>query len=961
MPKLPSRPSPRIEASRVSQSQRPPRRRAARRAAPPAAQFVAALALAALPGALLVAAAPAALGAQPAARGTARVQGVVTSNNAPVGNAQVSLVGTRYGALSDNDGRYSINGVPAGSYTMRVQRIGFAPLTRPVTVADGQTVEANLAITAQAAQLSEVAVVGYTTEQRRDISGAVATVRGDELRDQVVATVEEALRGRAPGVQIAATGQPGRPAQIIIRGQNGFNAPNPLYVVDGMYVGQQNPNINPDDIASVEVLKDASAAAQYGAQASNGVVVITTRRGQAGQNQFSLSTFAGVQQVPKRIPLAGAAEFQRVFLQAYANANAQRRANEQLTVPAGLQTLSGPSTDWQDAVFRTGAIQNYNLTASGGTSTANYLLSGSVLDQKGTLINTGFRRYNLRVNSQATRGRFTVGEALALSQGNQTDFPNGIFGGTAAPLIDVVQLLPLIPVRDTANPGGYGYGSDALPNYGVNPVAVLERNYLRRRGNQVLGTAYGEVGCSATCATASTSASTTRLDQPPLDEQHAAALPDAQLNGASLTRRRPRRSSCSTRTCSTGTARSATGSTASRPWRGRRRSATSSSRSPRSARASRTSSSSSSTRARRTGSTTTASRSPSARTRCCRARRTPSATATCSPAASGATARRGSAPATAAAPLAPAPVGWVASEEGFFKAIPLIGGADFLKLRASTGVLGDQNIGDYQTVVPIAQNINYIVNGPSGGTVVSGGATQLRLANTDLRWQRNQSTDIGLDLGLLGNRLSITADYYVNVADGVLVNIPIPASLGSTRRPGVQRRQGAQRRLRARRHAPRRARRLAVQQHLHAHDHAQPRGVPRNGGQPISRGIEGVSRTRIGEPIGAFYVLRTAGIFQSQADVDAYTASVTANGQTSTVKIQPDAKPGDLRFVDVNGDGRIKRRRPHRRGEPDPDAHHGPVHGLALQAFDVGSTSAARSGNKIYNASSSTPSGVDRA
>jgi outer membrane receptor for Fe3+-dicitrate len=109
-----------------------------------------------------------------------------------------------------------------------------------------------------------VQVVGYTTEQRRDVSGAVASVSGSELREQQVATIEEALRGRAPGVQVSASGQPGRPAQIIIRGQNSFGSPNPLYVVDGMYIGQQNPNLNPDDIASLEILKDASAAAQYG-------------------------------------------------------------------------------------------------------------------------------------------------------------------------------------------------------------------------------------------------------------------------------------------------------------------------------------------------------------------------------------------------------------------------------------------------------------------------------------------------------------------------------------------------------------------------------------------------------------------------------------------------------------------------------------------------------------------------
>ena len=928
----------------MSQSQRPPRRRAARRAAPPAAQFVAALALAALPGALLVAAAPAALGAQPAARGTARVQGVVTSNNAPVGNAQVSLVGTRYGALSDNDGRYSINGVPAGSYTMRVQRIGFAPLTRPVTVADGQTVEANLAITAQAAQLSEVAVVGYTTEQRRDISGAVATVRGDELRDQVVATVEEALRGRAPGVQIAATGQPGRPAQIIIRGQNGFNAPNPLYVVDGMYVGQQNPNINPDDIASVEVLKDASAAAQYGAQASNGVVVITTRRGQAGQNQFSLSTFAGVQQVPKRIPLAGAAEFQRVFLQAYANANAQRRANEQLTVPAGLQTLSGPSTDWQDAVFRTGAIQNYNLTASGGTSTANYLLSGSVLDQKGTLINTGFRRYNLRVNSQATRGRFTVGEALALSQGNQTDFPNGIFGGTAAPLIDVVSLLPVIPVRDPANPGGYGYGSDAVPNYGTNPVAVLEQNYNRRRANAVIGTAFGEarlfgglryrlnlgINYADSLNRVWTSGTQLRYLTP-------------VLTGASLNQRAPNVQQLlyenllqydGTFGGDQHRLSAVAGQTSQRNEFEQISAFRQGFINP-------------DLQQIDAGSTTGLNnsglyvpfRTNSLLSRATYAFRdrylaTASVRRDCSSRFSAGN-RCGN--------FGAGSLGWVASEEPFFKAIPVLGGADFLKLRVSAGVLGDQNIGDLSYVVPVAQNQNYVVNGPSGTTVVAGGATQIRVANTNLRWQQNRSTDVGFDLGLLNNTLTLTADYYVNDANNVLVNLPVPNSLGSVGDPvfnaGKVRNAGFE--LGATHRLERGDLRLNNTLTFTA---ARNRVVSLgNGGTPIRAGIEGVARTVVGEPIGSFYVRRTSGVFQSEADVQNWK---NAKGDV----IQPNARPGDLRFVDLNDDGQINDGDRTTVGSPIPTVTSGLFMDGRYKAIDVGLNFRGSFGNKIYNA-----------
>jgi TonB-linked SusC/RagA family outer membrane protein len=488
MPHLPSHRSTLTEACRVTH---PPRRLRRTPSAP--RPLALALALAALPGALLVAVPLHAAAAQQPAAGTGRVAGTVLGEgNRPVPGAQVVVVGTRLGAVSDENGRYTIAGVPGGAQTVRVQRIGFAPRTQPVTVPAGQVATLDFTLTASVTELSTVAVVGYTQEARRDISGAVASVSGNELRQQQVATVEEALRGRAPGVQVSASGQPGRPAQIIIRGQNGFNSPNPLYVVDGNYIGQQNPNLNPDDIASLEILKDASAAAQYGAQASNGVIVITTRRGQAGATQFSLNSYYGFQQVPNRLDLASTDRLLGLFQQAYANAGT-RRNDQALVVRARDSAGTVANTDWQDAVFRTGAIQNYNLQASGGSTSANYLISGSVFDQDGTVLNTNFRRYSVRVNSEARRGRVTVGEAIALSQARQTDFGNGIFGGQALPLIDLATLPSAVPVRDANNPGGYGFGSDAIPAFQVNPVAVLERNSNRRRSNQVIGTGYGEV------------------------------------------------------------------------------------------------------------------------------------------------------------------------------------------------------------------------------------------------------------------------------------------------------------------------------------------------------------------------------------------------------------------------------------------------------------------------------------
>ena len=872
----------------------------------------------------------------PAPRGTGRVVGVVTDQaGQPLPSVQVLIVGTTLGTLTGPDGRFTIGGLAAGTVSVRAQRIGFAPQTREVTVANGQTAEATFQLTAAAAQLTAVSVVGYTNEQRRDITGAVTTVTGSDIQDQKVATVEEALRGRAPGVQIAASGQPGRPAQIVVRGQNGFGNPSPLYVVDGMYIGQQNPNINPDDIASINILKDASAAAQYGAQASNGVIVITTRRGQAGPSRINLSTYYGVQQIPKRMELADATEFQTIFKQAYANANATRPANQQLVVPTGVSQAATASTDWQDALFRNGAIQNYNLTASGGSPTASYLLSGSVLDQQGTVLNTDFRRYSVRVNSEASRGRLTVGEAIALSQGNQRQFPRGIFGGQALPLIDVVRLLPTIPVRDPNNPGGYGYGSDANPNYGTNPVAVLEGNYDRRRSNQVLGTAFANVRLIGNLSyrlnlglnynndlhRVWTSANQVRYLTPvltgaslfqeaPIDQQ---LLYENLLNyDGSFGGEAHRISAVAGQTSQNNTYDQLA--------------------------AFRQGFASEQLQQLNAGSTSgftnsgfqTPFRTNSLLSRVTYSFRerylaTASARRDCSSRFS---------PGNRCGTFGAGSLGWVVSEEGFWNSLPLLGRADFLKLRVSSGVLGDQNIGDLRYFVPVAQNVNYVTNGPTGATVISGGAIQQQLANTNLRWQRNRSNDVGLDLGLLNNRLTITADYYVNDADQLLVNLPLPGSLASSTNPAVN--AGQVRNAGFEFGAAHRMERGAFTLNSSFNVTTTANRVVSlgNGGQPITAGV---ARTAVGHPIGAFYLKQTCGLFQTPADVAAH-------------KAQPNAQPGDLCFVDQNNDARINDEDRIFFDNPIPKLTSGLFFDSRWHAVDVGLNFRGSFGNRIYNA-----------
>jgi TonB-linked SusC/RagA family outer membrane protein len=862
------------------------------------------------------------------AQATGSVSGVVSSDaGVPLAGVQVTIPSLRTGSVTGVDGRYLIARLPAGTYTLRAQRLGFQAREQTVSVAAGQTTTANVSLTSAPMTLAEQVIVGYTTEQRRDITGAVSSVSGTELQDQKVATIEESLRGRAPGVTVAASGEPGRPAQIIIRGQNGFGTPSPLYVVDGMYL-TENPNLNPDDIESVEVLKDASAAAQYGAQASNGVIVIRTRHGQAGAGELRLSSYYGYQAVPTRIDMMNTAQWQALNTQAYLNAGFAPA-----TIPSGVTAASTVSTNWQDAVFRSGAIQDHNLQLSGGSADQSYFVSGGYLEQQGTIITTDFRRYSLRVNSDARRGRLSFGEALAISRGDRQ-------GLNGYPLIDVVRMAPTIAVFDPAT-GAYGYGSPANPTYGTNPVGELQAQNNQYRSNQALGTVFADaellsklhyrlnVGLNYNDSTVTNWRSIAQLRY--LSANPYATLTNANATGTSLLFENLLNFDDSYRE---GSHRiSAVAGTSSQRVDFARLSAY---------RQGFTNETLQQIDAGTNAGASNAGFSVPFRTNAFLGRATyafkdrylltASGRHDCSSRFS---------PDNRCGNFGAVSAGWVASEESFYKAIPLVNRLEFLKLRASTGVLGDQNIGDFAYLAPIASNVNYIFN----GTAVSG-AIQSVLTNPDLKWQRNRSNDVGIDVGMMNQALTLTADYYSNTSDQLLVSVPLAPDLGSGGNPivnaGSVRNSGFE--LGARHHAERG--RLQLNTALNLTTTRNRVLSLGNGGQPIfAGGINGqsISRTAVGSPIGEFYVRHMAGIFQTQAEVDGYKNS-------KGVVIQPGAKPGDVKYADLNDDGTINDNDRYNAGNGVPKLQGGLFFDGHMGAFDFGLNFTGAYGSKIYNA-----------
>ena len=844
-----------------------------------------------------------------------RITGTVMTQGAqPVPDARVTVVGTNLGAVSGSDGRYAIAGVAPGSYTVRAQRIGYAPQSRAITVVSGEPATADFQLDVVATTLSAIQVqVGYTNQTRASLSEAVSTVTAAELADQKVATIEEALHGRVAGVQIVSSGEPGRPAQIIVRGQSFLGNVTPLYVVDGMYLGE-NTNLDPNDIESIEVLKDAAAAAQYGAQAANGVIVIKTKRGRQGANQVSLLSYYGVQDIPKRIDMMNVTQWAEITRQAYTNAG--------LPVPTGAVNPT-TNTDWQKAIFQTGAIQNHNLQVAGGTPTASYLLGGGFTDQKGTVITTNFRRYNFRANSELRRSRFTFGEAMALSHSNQRSL-NGF------PLVDALRMVPSIPVYDPSNPSGYGYGSDANPTFGSNPVGLLEQNENRYLSNQVIGTGYAEVSIL-----------------PSLRYRFNLGLNYIDFNGtnfngiaqlryrspnpvARLTDRSERTTSLLFENLLTYDNQFSDGQHKVSAVAGYTQQKIDFSR----LQGYREGFSNETLREINAGLTSGQSNAgfliPS-RLQGMLVRGTYSFRDRYLATLSGR--RDGSsrfAPANRYGNFAAGSIGWVLSEEGFFKALPIIGAANMVKLRASMGSLGNQDIGDFQYTAPVATNRNYIF----GGNVVPG-ASQLVIANPFIKWQSNRETNGGLDIEMLDHTLTFTADYYVRNSDGLLVGAPIPWSLGAEGSPvvnaGVIRNAGVE---------------LSATHNLEigtfklntsANVATLRNRVVRlgNGNQPLFAGPWGVSRTAVGGSVGEFFVKHMAGIFQSDAEAAA--------------SAQPGAKAGDVKYADLSGDGIINDNDRYNAGSGIPKLTGGVFFDSQFGAFDFGLNLRGSWGAKIFN------------
>lgn len=455
---------------------------------------------------------------------TGRVTGQVTdsSTNQPLTGARVFVAGSTIGANTNSDGRFTINGVPIGSQSIRVTRIGFTPVTRNVTVGNGIDATLNVAMRAQAVQLTPVVSIGYGTQLRRDVTGSVSTVSTEGIDKAPIATIDQMLQGTSPGVQVTtASSEPGGAISIRIRGMSSITGNSePLYVIDGFPIENDiegasvgnggrdrttppNPlvTLNPSDIESISILKDASATAIYGARGANGVVIVTTKQGRGTKPVFSLDSYAGQSTVAKKYNLLNSAQFMD-----YANEYGQNSSTPFLPFPDSTKQrilASGINTDWQDLIFRQANVNNIQLGVRGATNNVNptkYSLSLNKFDQEGIVLGSGLRRMSGRLNlTQSFGERFEVAGNVTASRARSKSTPtSGQQNGGAGAVSGALQYVPILPVfrpdgsYTLLNPDLNVYSSllDAAP--APNPVSMAKEVMDSLSDTRVFGNIYGQ-------------------------------------------------------------------------------------------------------------------------------------------------------------------------------------------------------------------------------------------------------------------------------------------------------------------------------------------------------------------------------------------------------------------------------------------------------------------------------------
>ena len=437
-----------------------------------------------------------ALGWAPAVRAqTQELRGSVTDSatQRPLEGALISVVGTTLRATTGSDGRYQIANAPIGAVSLRVQMIGYGPMIRRLTVIQGDDAAVDFALVLKPIELEEMVSIGYGAVSRSNLSTAVSTVGAEDITGQANASSDAALAGKAPGVQVIQNaGNPGNAISVRIRGSASIEANNqPLYVVDGVPVVSEDlsqlglggqgiraiTGLSPEDISTIDVLKDAAAASIYGSRGSNGVVLITTKRGQAGRGTVTFNSYFGSQSPSKKLDLLTGDQYLEYMREGAVNDGYD---------PDDYFPVSGANTNWQNEVMRNAPISGVELAASGGTDKIHYRVSGNWFDQKGIVLSSGYRRIGGRANLDfqvSDKLNILTNFALSGEQNDRIEADDNLEGIVG----NAIAHEPYFPVRQPD--GRYTSIADGMAY--VNAVDLAKHNTTRANTNTVFANVEG--------------------------------------------------------------------------------------------------------------------------------------------------------------------------------------------------------------------------------------------------------------------------------------------------------------------------------------------------------------------------------------------------------------------------------------------------------------------------------------
>lgn len=855
------------------------------------------------------------------------VTGTVTDvSGEPIIGANIRIKGTTTGTITDIDGNFSIEAEPQS--VIEVSYIGY--LTQETVINNQKSIR--FLLKEDTKTLDEVVVIGYGVQKKADLTGSVANINTEKLNTQSNANIGQALQGKIAGVDIVSQGgAPGSGTRIMVRGIGTLNNASPLYIVDGMYMNSID-HINPNDIASIDVLKDASSAAIYGSRAANGVIIVTTKEGSntEGKPIIDLSVNLGISTASKFLDMLDAKGWAEVTTIA-------RQAIGKPALDMATDLANKPDNDWQDIMFRPTLMQNYNLSVKGGGKYSTYYTGLGYFNQDGIVKGTNYQRYNIQSKNDYKRGIFSAETNLIISFSHDKPLHQELRGGMIG---TILQSVPTLEKYDDTREGGYGGTYGDVVNI-PHPLAIIDDNIMDRYNENVkiFANLYAQIelfkglkyklnltpdfsferyknylnkydfGLATNSITQLTERQRRRRNilvenlltfDRTFGEHKISALAGytyqdsrfrhIQAYGEGLPQGLEEIDAATTNRSNEGNSwRSVLTSILGRVFYSYQN---------------------------KYLFTATIRRDGSSKF--------------------GKNNRYGYFPSFS--------LGWNVAEEKFMENVHWL---DQLKLRGGYGVLGNQEIDNYQYSSTITTGINY----PDGNGGLLQGAFPKNFANPDIKWEETAMTNVGIDFMAFNNRLSLTADYYVKNTKDILLTVPIPISSGGANDPirnaGKIRNNG-------------------FEFNLGWMDQPNPDisyGINLigsfNKNKVIAMGSESgsikggstnqnitTSETKAGYPIGGYWLISTAGYFNSQEEVDAYAK----DGK----KIQPAAEPGDIKFVDANNDGVINDDDRVFQGSPFPDFTFALNGNMRYKNFDLSIGLQGVLGNKIYNATRQT-------